>query len=99
MRTAKELTKIYEAIRELVKSRRCTVVTATQPPSHGIGFLSPEEMAEVSNKPLFYDYIDVFTPDSHEPSGASMNAQPMPIPLISIDMQHDFRPALAGTEE
>jgi hypothetical protein len=99
MRTAKELTKIYEAIRELVKSRRCTVVTATQPPSHGIGFLSPEEMAEVSNKPLFCDYINVFTPDSHEPSGASMNAQPMPIPLISIDMQHDFRPALAGTEE
>ena len=95
MRTAKELTKIYEAIRELVKSRRCTVVTATQPPIHGIGLLGPEE----SNTPLFYDYIDVFTPDSHEPSGASMNTQPMPIPLISIDMQHDFRPALAGTEE
>jgi len=51
-----ELQRKYKEIREFVIKHSCVVVTATQPPRGGIG-LSPEELTELANKPIFIDYI------------------------------------------
>ena len=50
--------KVYEEIRKFAMKNKVCVVTATQPyrPGHG---LTPEEIVELSKRPIIIDYIGI----------------------------------------
>lgn len=50
--------KVYEELRKFAMKHKVCVVTATQPYRPGPG-LTPEELEELSGRPIIIDYIGI----------------------------------------